>query len=71
MSQQTAVEFYKDQLYLFFQGHTKYKSLYEIFEDALKIEIEQKTQFADQYADAVMGGCMERAEEYYNETYNK
>lgn len=34
-------------------------------------EKEQTIEFADEYADAVMGGCIKRAEEYYNETYGK
>lgn len=25
----------------------------------------------DEYADAVMGGCIKRAEQYYKETYEK
>jgi len=35
------------------------------------MEKEQIIEFADEYADAVMGGCIKRAEQYYNETYGK
>ena len=38
---------------------------------AKQMEKEQIIQFADEYADAVMGGCINRAEQYYNETYGK
>jgi hypothetical protein len=38
-------------------------------ESLLKVEKEQIIEFADEYADAVMGGCIKRAEQYYNETY--
>lgn len=40
-----------------------------LLEQAKQMEKEQIIQFADEYADAVMGGCINRAEEYYNETY--
>ena len=35
---------------------------------AKQMEKEQIIQFADEYADAVMGGCINRAKQYYNET---
>ena len=38
---------------------------------AKQMEKEQIIQFADEYADAVMGGCINRAQQYYNETYGK
>lgn len=41
----------------------------KLFEQAKAMEKEQIIEFADEYADAVMGGCIKRAEEYYNETY--
>jgi hypothetical protein len=41
----------------------------ELAERLIQMEKEQIIQFADEYADAVMGGCINRAEQYYNETY--
>jgi hypothetical protein len=43
----------------------------KLWEQAKAMEKEQIIQFADEYADAVMGGCINRAEQYYNETYGK
>lgn len=43
----------------------------ELAERLIQMEKEQTIQFADEYADAVMGGCINRAEKYYNETYGK
>jgi len=40
-------------------------------ESLLEVEKEQMIEFTDEYADAVMGGCIKRAEQYYNETYGK
>jgi predicted enzyme related to lactoylglutathione lyase len=40
-------------------------------QQAKQMEEEQMANFANEYADAVMGGCMKRAEQYYNETYGK
>ena len=51
----------------------KFKTASEATIDLLEKMYTQKemTDFADEYADAVMGGCTKRAEEYYNETYGK
>lgn len=38
---------------------------------AFAMEREQKCDFANEYADAVMGGCVKRAEQYYDQTYGK
>jgi hypothetical protein len=35
------------------------------------MERQQITDFANDYADAVMGGCLKRAEQYYTQTYGK
>ncbi len=37
--------------------------------ELLKVEKQQITDFANDYADAVMGGCIKRAEQYYTETF--
>jgi len=64
-----------NKLYIYLLGIVSFDSeqlrnLYEeSFEKAKQMEKEQIIQFADEYADAVMGGCINRAEEYYNETY--
>ncbi len=39
------------------------------YNQAKQMEREQIIEFADEYADAVMGACINRAEEYYKETY--
>jgi hypothetical protein len=39
--------------------------------ELLKVENKQITDFANDYADAVMGGCLKRAEQYYTQTYGK
>ena len=36
-----------------------------------QMQKEQMSNFANEYADAVMGGCIKRAEQYYNNTYGK
>lgn len=43
----------------------------EILEQLLGIEREKMAKFANEYADAVMGGCLKRAEQYYTEDYAK
>ena len=50
---------------------TNQKDLTEFFKQALAMEREDKCKFADEYADAVMGGCLKRAEQYYTETYGE
>jgi hypothetical protein len=40
-----------------------------LFEKSKEMEKEKTTDFANDYADAVMGGCIKRAEQYYNETF--
>lgn len=47
------------------------KYINEIISKAKAMEKEQIIEFADEYADAVMGGCIKSAEQYYNETYGK
>lgn len=67
-NKQTAVEWLMDKLK--YINKETYAELYnESFDQAKQMEKEQIIQFADEYADAVMGGCINRAEEYYNETY--
>lgn len=47
------------------------KYINEIISKAKAMEKEQIIEFADEYADAVMGGCIKRAEQYYNRTYEQ
>ena len=68
MAQQTAVEYLMDKLY---DPSYDIKKQIKWFEQAKQMEKEQMSNFANEYADAVMGGCMKRAEQYYNETYSK
>ena len=71
---QTAVNWFIRMLYSpvcngFIQG--KRQIPHDIIQQAKQMEKEQIIEFADEYADAVMGGCIKRAEQYYNETYGK
>lgn len=51
------------------QKHNKFFDI-ETIEQALAMEKKQKITFANEYTDAVMGGCIKFAEEYYEEDYN-
>jgi len=64
MAQQTAV-----MKLLAWMDEQGYHVEYEMEQSFLDLEKEQIIQFADRYADDVMGGCNLRAEQYYNETY--
>jgi hypothetical protein len=46
-----------------------FESSRNIVEQAKQMEKERMTNFANEYADAVMLGCIKRAEQYLNETY--
>jgi hypothetical protein len=41
------------------------------YQISVEMEKQQMSNFANEYADAVMGGCIKRAEQYYNETFKK
>jgi hypothetical protein len=76
MAQQTAVEwlikeFCKNGIDIGSGYKVAYEIPKELIEQAKEMEREQKIEFADRYVDDVMGGCNLRAEQYYNETYNK
>jgi hypothetical protein len=47
----------------------KVKELHYLFDQAKEMEKQQITDFANDYADAVMGGCVKRAEQYYEQKY--
>lgn len=64
MAKQTAVDWIIEQLQAPCRGIPSH-----IIEQAKQMEKEQMANFANEYADAVMGGCIKRAEQYYNETY--
>jgi TPP-dependent pyruvate/acetoin dehydrogenase alpha subunit len=68
MAQQTAVEQLEN--YMIENFHLTEEALYEL-KKAKEMEKQQITDFANDYADAVMGGCIKRAEEYYTQTYGK
>ncbi len=65
MTQQTALE----QLIEWIDSDCNPMDCVMKAKELLKVEKQQITDFADDYADAVMGGCLKRAEQYYNETY--
>ena len=67
MEKQTAIQELIDDLDYEFKA----SGLFVNWEFYLQREKEQMSNFANEYADAVMGGCMKRAEQYYNETYGK
>jgi hypothetical protein len=76
----TAVQWYIDRHYeilsMSFKGVPDFKKeLHRLLDEAeakaLAMEREDKCKFADEYADAVMGGCLKRAEQYYTETYGE
>jgi len=74
MSKQTAVDWLVEQLarkHNEFQALTFYYDHKDEIEQAKQIEKEQMIYFADDYADAVMGGCVKRAKQFYNEDYDK
>ncbi len=50
-----------------------YNVMYEegILDTALEKEKEQMCDFADRYVDDVMGGCVLRANEYFEKHYNQ
>lgn len=48
-------------------GKNKPLSYNDFIKHFLELETKQITEFANEYADAVMGGCLKRAEEYYEE----
>ena len=74
-TKQTAVEWLEEQfIWMIEDGVDWFDAFHSVmakFQQAKQMEKEQKIEFADEYADAVMGGCINRAEQYYNETYNK
>ena len=71
-TKQTAVQFLIEHIKQDVFVHSKStKEWNQVFAQAKQMEKEQIIQFADEYADAVMGGCINRAEQYYNETYEK
>lgn len=75
----TAVQWYieeRDKLSdEFFDSAMTRKELHERVDQlqakARAMEREDKCKFADEYADAVMGGCLKRADQYYTETYGE
>jgi hypothetical protein len=46
-------------------------AFYDEFNQAKEIEKQNIIDFGNDYADQVMGGMNKRAEQYYNETFNK
>ncbi len=70
-TKQTAVEWLFDKITQNEEIRWRGTQYRELFEQAKAMEKEQIIKFADEYADAVMGGCIKRAEQYYNETYGK
>jgi hypothetical protein len=70
-TKQTAVEWLFDKITQNEEIRWRGAQYRELFEQAKAMEKEHIIKFADEYADAVMGGCIKRAEQYYNETYNK
>jgi hypothetical protein len=75
MAQQTAVDFlvqdFKKLTEHLWCDTTTAILIAATVKKAQKMEKEQMANFANEYADAVMGGCMKRAEQYYNETFNQ
>jgi hypothetical protein len=69
VNKQTAVDWVIEQLTPAITLNQKY--IDEIKQYAKSIEQEQMIYFADDYADAVMGGCVKRAKQFYNEDYGK
>lgn len=45
--------------------------LEKLFEQAKQMEREQMIDFADAYANDVMGGCMKPASDYFTQTYKQ
>ena len=45
------------------------ENLHNAIKQAKEMEKEQKISFANQFAEAVMGGCMLTPTEFYNETF--
>ena len=66
--QQTAVEWLFEQIPAEWSSS---KSAFDAYQQAKQMEKEQMSNFANEYADAVMGRCIKRAEQYYEETYGK
>jgi hypothetical protein len=48
-----------------------WKEVENLLQQAKEMEKEKTTDFANDYADAVMGGCIKSAEQYYNENYEQ
>jgi hypothetical protein len=67
----TAVEWLADEISynLFMWPNNTDYWMSGLVEKAKQMEKEQMSNFANEYADAVMGGCTERAEQYYNKAY--
>jgi hypothetical protein len=64
--QQPAVEWLFEQIPAEWSSS---KSAFDAYQQAKQMEKERMTNFANEYADAVMLGCIKRAEQYLNETY--
>lgn len=43
----------------------------DLWEQAKEMEENRMANYANEYADAVMGGCTKRAEQYYKEIFTK
>jgi hypothetical protein len=75
MSQQTAVEQLEKTIQSMIEHGADlgedYPALMVHIAQAKEMERQQITDFANDYADAVMGGCLKRAEQYYTQTYGK
>jgi hypothetical protein len=74
-TKQKAVEWLEEQfIWMIEDGVDWFDAFHSVMgklEQAKQMEKAHIIQFADEYADAVMGGCINRAEQYYNETYGK
>ena len=68
---QTATQWLRKEISKLGTRSRFYHDVMGLIDEAEKKEKGQMSNFANEYADAVMGGCIKRAEQYYNETFNK
>ena len=75
MAQQTALDLYRSKLLTTALVSNSIRDLFineeHYFLQAKAMEKDQMFEFANGYADAVLGGFTQRAEEYYNKNSGK